>query len=403
MNSGTQFQYLQVPATELSQRTAHLQQRLQKIDADGALIVDSLHIYYFTGTIQHGVLFVPAEGEPVFMVRRSHERAQLESSLSTVVPLKGYGQIRTILAGFNVKTSRLGIAESSLSVAVFKSLSSIFPETSFTDISALLGMIRAVKSEYEIDMIRKAGEQHQEIYDAIPALIEEGITEWQLGAKIHHEMMIRGYTGIARFSVSNMELFMGIVSCGESGNYPTASIGPGGTTGLSPAFPLIGGLKKIGRGEPVFIDTGFGCHGYFTDKTRVFSLGELPPAAMTAHSLCLEIQEAVRSQLKPGAIPSKIYESVMNEIVLPRGFEQHFMGFGSNQVPFLGHGIGLAIDEFPVIAGKIHTPLQANMVLALEPKKGVEGIGLVGIENTFRVTENGGERLTPGTDEIISI
>ena len=74
------------------------------------------------------------------------------------------------------------------------------------------------------------------------------------------------------------------------------------------------------------------------------------------------------------------------------------MGFGSNQVPFLGHGIGLAIDEFPAIAGKVHTPLEANMVIALEPKKGLEGIGLVGVENTFLVTDEGGEKLTAGSD-----
>ena len=113
-----------------------------------------------------------------------------------------------------------------------------------------------------------------------------------------------------------------------------------------------------------------------------------------------DIQEAVRCRLKPGAIPSQIYEEVFNKFVYPRGFEKHFMGFGSNQVPFLGHGIGLAIDEFPVIAGKVHTPLEANMVIAVEPKKGLEGIGLVGVENTFLVTDKGGEKLTPGSDEM---
>jgi Xaa-Pro aminopeptidase len=170
--------------------------------------------------------------------------------------------------------------------------------------------------------------------------------------------------------------------------------------GLSPAFPLVGGKKKLGMGEPIFVDTGFGYEGYFTDKTRVFSLGAPPSPAWEAHKVCLDIQEAVRSRLKPGAIPSRIYEEVYNKLVYPRGFEKHFMGFGSNQVPFLGHGIGLAIDEFPVIADKVRTPLEANMVIAVEPKKGLEGIGLVGVENTFLVTDDGGEKLTAGSDEM---
>jgi Xaa-Pro aminopeptidase len=394
------FQYNLVPDSEISQRISRLQRRLQETSMDGALILDPVNMYYYTGTMQQGVVFVPIEGEPVFLVRRSFERAQLETPLQRVVPLKGFSQLQAILADLGLRTNILGVAETTLSVAVFKTLVKAFPGGTFADISALLGMVRAVKSDYEVELIRKAGARHEIVYDAIPAMIHEGMTEWELGAEIHKKTMALGYTGITRFAVSGMEMFLGIVSFGESANYPTASIGPGGQVGLSPAFPLVGGMKKLGRGEPIFVDTGFGYEGYFTDKTRVFSLGALPTLAVDAHTVCLDIQEAVRCRLKPGAIPSQIYEEVYGEFVHSRGFEKDFMGFGSNQVPFLGHGIGLAIDEFPVIAGKVHAPLEANMVIAVEPKKGLEGIGLVGVENTFRVTAEGGERLTPGSDEI---
>lgn len=400
MSTTDPFQYNLVPADEISQRVTRLQRRLQETSIDGALILDPVNMYYYTGTMQQGVVFVPAAGEPVFLVRRSYERAQLETPLQRVVPLKGFSQLQATLADLGLRTNLLGVAEATLSVAVFKTLAKAFPGGAFTDISALLGMVRAVKSDYEVELIRKAGARHEMVYDAIPAMIREGMTEWELGAEIHKKTMALGYTGITRFTGSGMEMFLGIVSFGESANYPTASIGPGGQVGLSPAFPLVGGMKHLGRGEPIFVDTGFGYEGYFTDKTRVFSLGALPAAAMDAHAVCLEIQEAVRCRLKPGAIPAQIYEEVCDEFVHSRGFAEHFMGFGSNQVPFLGHGIGLAIDEFPVIAGKVHTPLEANMVIAVEPKKGLAGIGLVGVENTFRVTAEGGERLTPGPDEV---
>lgn len=367
---------------------------------DGALILDSLNMYYYTGTMQQGVVFIPTEGKPVFLVRRSFERAQLETPLNRVVPIKGFSQLQSILADFGLHTNILGVAEAILTVTVFKTLAKAFPGGQFKDISSLLSMTRAVKSDYEIGLIRKAGALHEMVYDTIPSMLREGMTEWELGAEIHHKMMALGHTGITRFAGPDMEMLLGIVSYGESGNYPTASIGPGGLKGLSPAFPLVGGMKKLERGEPIFVDTGFGREGYFTDKTRVFSLGTPPPSALDAHKVCLDIQEAIRCRLKPGAIPSQIYDEVYSDIVYPRDFEMHFMGFGSNQVPFLGHGIGLAIDEFPVIAGKVHTPLEANMVLAVEPKKGLEGIGFVGVENTFRVTAEGGEKLTPGADEI---
>ncbi len=315
MSTDTPYHDQLVPGEEISRRVTNLKAHLRQTAVDGALILDPLNMYYYSGTMQQGVLCLPTEGEPVFLVRRSVERARLESPLQRIFPLKGFSQLRSTLADLGLACTTLGVAEASLTVAVFKSLAKAFPETSFTDISGPLNMVRAVKSDYEVGLIRQAGVLHRIVYDAIPAMIREGMTEWQLGAEIHQQMMSLGYTGITRFAGSGMELFCGIVSFGESGNYPTASIGPGGMTGLSPAFPLVGGTKRLGRGEPIFVDTGFGYGGYFTDKTRVFSLGPLPAAALDAQKICLEIQEAVRCRLKPGAIPSEIYDQVGNELV----------------------------------------------------------------------------------------
>lgn len=403
MNTANLAPYALVAENEISARLDRLQQRLLAQSLDGALILDQVNMYYYTGTMQQAVLFVPAVGEAVLLVRRSLERAQLETPLPQVRPLPGLSRLRETLTGLGLATARLGIAEVSLPVATYKTLSKVFAGAEFIDISSLLGMVRAVKSEYEVECIRNAGRLHAEVNEAIPSMIREGMSEWELGAEIQRLSMALGSTGITRFNASGMELFLGIVSFGESANYPTASIGPGGQIGLSPAFPLVGGRKRLERAEPIFIDTGFGYAGYFTDKTRVFSLGPLPSAAVEAHQHCLEIQEAVRCRLVPGTIPSQIYADIMEKYVHARDFAQHFMGFGSNQVPFLGHGIGLAIDEFPVIAARVDIPLQENMIIAVEPKKGLAGIGLVGVENTFRVTAEGGEKLTPGTDEIITV
>lgn len=403
MDTASTAPYPLVPQTEISARLDRLQQRLLDQSLDGTLIVDQVNMFYYTGTMQQAVLFVPAVGEAVFLVRRSLERAQQETPLSQVLALPGLSRLKNTLTGLGLATARVGIAEISLPVATYKTLIKIFAGAYFVDISSMLGMVRAVKSAYEIDCIRNAGRLHAQVYEAIPAMIREGMSEWELGTAIQQQSMALGSTGITRFNASGMEMFLGIVSFGESGNYPTASIGPGGQTGLSPAFPLVGGHRRLKRGEPIFIDTGFGYAGYFTDKTRVFSLGALPAAAVEAHQRCLEIQEAVRCRLVPGAIPVQIYADVMEHFVNTRDFAQHFMGFGSNQVPFLGHGIGLAIDEYPVIAARVDVPLEENMVIAVEPKKGLAGIGLVGVENTFRVTATGGEKLTPGTDEIITV
>jgi Xaa-Pro aminopeptidase len=397
------MQYNLVPEQEVFGRIARLQHELAQTSLNGAIILDGINIFYFSGTIQNGVLFVPAEGEAVFLIHRSLERAEKETPLKTLVPLKSFGELADRLEKYGYEMTRLGVDETAVPVSIFQKVSKGLPHTVFEDISVMLSVIRSVKSDYEVGLIREAGKRHKAIYDEIPNMIQEGMTEWELGSAIHGTMLKHGYTGMFRLRGFNNQLFVGVISFGESGNYPTASVGPDGLVGLSPAFPYLGGARNLRRGDIVFVDTGFSYEGYFTDKTRIFSLGPLPQAAVDAHKICLDIQEAVRCRLKPGAVPSEIYEVVYRTEVVSRNFEENFMGFGSNQVSFLGHGIGLVLDEFPAIARKIHFALKKNMVIALEPKKGLKDIGLVGVENTFLVTEKGGEKLTIGLDEIVVI
>jgi Xaa-Pro aminopeptidase len=392
--------YSLVPPQEIFARISRFQNELSKASLSGAIILDKINMFYFTGTIQKAALFVPAQGEPVFFIRRSLERAEKETPLKQMVRLTRFNGLFDHLRELKYDLARLGMDESTTPVSMFKKLRKTFQDTVFEDMGFMLAMIRAVKSDYEVEQVREAGRRHETLYDAIPGMIQQGMTEWALGSRIHARMLELGFTGVCRLADPNTELFAGAVNFGESGNYPTASVGPVGLVGQSAAFPFFGGHKKLARGEPIFIDTGSACNGYYTDKTRIFSLGPIPQEAVYAHKTCLDIQEAVRSRLKPGALPSEIYEEVYEKEVLSRGFKEHFMGFGSNQVRFLGHGIGLVIDEFPAIAKKVKVPLEKNMVIALEPKKGLAGIGLVGIENTFLVTETGGEKLTSGDDAI---
>lgn len=389
-----------IPEKEINKRISALRAKLGTCNLTGCLILDSINIFYYSGTMQNGALFVPTSGEPVFFIRRSLERGRKESLLKKLLKFKRFKDIPPALDASVHDISRLGIDEPTIPLYLFKMLKEAFPNTAFADISLELAEIRAVKSTYEIAQIKEAGKRHERVYAAIPDLIRKGMTEWELGSAIMCEMLKLGSMGIGRVSRFNSEVFGGNICFGESGNYPSPFDGPGGLVGQSPAFPLLGGNRRLKKKEIIYVDTGFGYNGYYTDETRIFSLGEPPHEALDAHNICLVIQESIRKLLKPGIRPSEIFERIYDEIVIPKNFESHFMGFGENQVGFLGHGIGLVIDEFPAIAKKIDYPLKENMVIAVEPKKGLEGIGLVGIENTFLVTPNGGERLTPGSDEI---
>jgi Xaa-Pro aminopeptidase len=224
-----------------------------------------------------------------------------------------------------------------------------------------------------------------------------------LAGALFTAMLELGHQGIARFGMMDTEIAIGHIAFGESSLYPTSFNGPGGNYGMSPAVPLLGNRKrKLAKGDLVFIDIGFGIDGYHTDKTMVYIYGARPDHLLQEeHNACVEIQDRLAAQLKPGAVPSILYEDIINS--LPAHFLKNFMGFGARQVKFLGHGIGLVIDEFPVIARGFDEPLQENMVLALEPKKGIEGRGMVGIENTFIVTPNGGRCITGSSKGLMEV
>jgi Xaa-Pro dipeptidase len=103
--------------------------------------------------------------------------------------------------------------------------------------------------------------------------------------------------------------------------------------------------------------------------------------------------------VKPGRSCSDLYKEII-VLVKERGFADHFMGFKKNRVPFVGHGLGLELDEYPVIAPNFKEEFQENMIYAFEPKFSFPGRGAVGIEDDFRVTSNGVEKLTKFDDSL---
>jgi Xaa-Pro dipeptidase len=261
---------------------------------------------------------------------------------------------------------------------------------------------RAVKSPYELFWLRRAGKAHQEFLETVvPMLLREGVSEADFVAEVYAEMVKYGHQGISRFAMFQTEMVAGQVAFGENSLYPTSFDGPGGSKGISPAVPLLGSRERtLRRGDLVFVDVGFGMNGYHSDKTQVYLFGgQLPQEAVNAHRKCVEIQSQAAALLKPGAVPAEIYQTVMSG--LDDDFKRNFMGYGQQRVAFLGHGIGLQVDEPPVIAEGFREPLLEHMVIALEPKKGIPGVGTVGVEDTYIVTPDGGQCINGGGRGVI--
>jgi Xaa-Pro dipeptidase len=351
--------------------------------------------------MQDGMLLIPRHDEVVLWIRRSYERA-LDESLFPVI--KSMNSFRDAAAGFSKMPYAVYVETEIIPVAFLQRFQKHFPFREALPLDDQIAAVRAVKSDYETGLMKKSGEMHRIVLEErVPALLKEGMSEVDLAGALYDQMLREGHHGVARCGMFDTELALGIVAFGENSLYPTSFNGPGGIYGMSPAVPLIGSRdRKLKRGDLIFIDIGFGHEGYHTDKTLTYLFGKKPDDdLLREHNTCLDIQHRLAEQLKPGAIPTLLYENMMN--TLPPVFLTNFMGFGSRQVKFLGHGIGLVIDETPVIAKGFDSPLEENMVLALEPKKGIENVGMVGIEKTFIVTPHGGESITGKSEGLVVV
>lgn len=388
------------PKSELDHRVAKLQNILKQQAIDGVVIVQNADLFYFTGTIQRSHLFVPAEGKPVLMVKKSYERAVEESAMENIVFLdslkemtavlqaSGYGQFKTL--GFE-----LDVLPANLYVRYQK----LFEPAKIVDASSFIRSVRMVKSPYELEIIRDAAKLHCEIFSFIKENLREGISELELAGMVEAFSRKKGHSGLIRVRGFNQDLVYVHITSGHN-TFPSYFDGAVGGRGVGPAFSQGASGKLIGRNEPVLVDYGFVIDGYMVDQTRIFCLGKLPDHLVQTHAVAVEIQEQMKEMAKPGVACGKLYDLAV-QIAGESAFGKHFMGF-PQPVLFVGHGIGIELDELPVVAHGFETPLEEGMVIALEPKF-VFPDGAVGIENTFLVTSDGLETLTVFDEGIIYI
>jgi Xaa-Pro aminopeptidase len=393
---------MKVPLTELTDRLKRFRVRMDRTQPGWEMtaITGKVPLYYFTGTMQDGLLLVPHDDDAVFWVRQSFERAADESFFPDLRKMKSY---RDVAAGM-VKIPREMFLETDLvPIAQLQRMQRHLPFTEVKPVDAEVSSVRAKKSPYELSLMERAGKIHRHVLeDCVPRMLEEGIDEVTFGCDLYSLMVKEGHQGIIRFGMFN-EMLLGQIGFGTSSISPICVDTPGGVSGMHPSVPQMGCReRKLGKGDLVVIDIGCGYHGYQTDKTLSYMFGRpIPDAAIQEHIRCVEIQDTMASMLKPGAIPSEIYRTIMAGI--EPSFMTNFMGFGDRKVKFLGHGIGLWIDETPVIAEGFDEPLEEGMVFALEPKKGIKDVGLVGIENTFVVTPQGGRPLTGKSRGLVEV
>lgn len=385
--------HARVPREELDSRLTALRARLTAADPGWrlALVNNKVNMYYLTGTMQEGVLSITPE-EAILWVRRSYDRATEESHFPDIRPMRSY---RTLGEHFPEVPGTVFVEAKTAALEWLGMVRKYLPFAEWKPLNPHLNALRAQKSAYEIECMRRAGQIHAEVLERItPTLLREGMSEAELCGTVGLELLKRGSMGVSRYNQTIGEDVYGLCGFGENTLKGLAFDGPDGCAGTCIALQAIGSPRRaLKKGDLILLDIPAGLLGYHTDKSVVYYYGKLandPNAAQIreAYDLCASIEAWAAEQLKPGAIPEEIYRHAAE--LIPDKFQKGFMGGGK----FLGHSIGLTMDEAPVLAKAFREPVSAGMLFAVEPKIMLDGIGMVGTENTYLVTDAGGESLT---------
>lgn len=390
------------PAIELEYRCKKLQEHMQSDSLDAVIIVQNADLFYFTGTVQNGNLYVPASGQPLFMVRKDAGRARMESGLREVVSFGSMKDIPTILEQYGyAEPKRIGLELDVLPVNFYERYRTLYPNAAFSDATPLIRKVRMLKSHYEIHLMKDAADQVDLVYKRAKEIIRAGATDLEIAAELEFAARKDGHQGLIRMRGFNSELFFAQIFSGTDTAVPSYSDTPLGGLGLNTSFGQGAGLKRIEAHEPIIVDFGGCVDGYLSDQTRVFSIGTLSDRLRRAYDDMLEIQALMTRVIEVGMSWGALYDTCL-KCACEMGYADSFMGAKGSQVSFIGHGLGVEIDEYPFIArGFNKMPLEVGMAFAFEPKVVFPGEGAIGIENTFYLSNEGLKRLTHSSDELV--
>ena len=373
---------------ETSQRLAKLQQIIIQSQADACLISTSVNQFYLLDFIFDGYIFIQPEGKPLLFVKRP---SGMEGE--NVIYIRKPEQIPDFLRERNIPLPKKLMMENDvLPFSTALRLQAALEMPQLQNVSGEMRRIRSVKSEYELNQMRECAKIHARVYEQIPRIYRKGMTDIEFQIELEREMRLAGSAGIFRAFGENMDIFMGSILAGDNAQVASPFDFALGGQGASPLLPIGANGTTLAAGTTVMVDMAGNYRPWMSDISRTFAIESVPEMAYKAHQVSIDICNIISETAKAGTPCADVY-FLAEKRVKEAGLEAYFMGT-EQQAKFVGHGVGLEINEPPVLAPRSKEILQPGMAIAVEPKFVLPGIGAAGIENTYVVTDNGLEKIT---------
>jgi len=387
-----------------SSRLQKLQDLLAQREIDLAILHYATDLCYYTGSTLPLYLLVPRRGEPRMVARKALARIAEEVPGLPLCEFASSKELAAIFAEAGAgEAARVGLTLDTLSYNTVQRLQPMFPRAEMVDLAWDIRTLRMVKSPEEIAVIARGGQIMGAMADLIREHFHPGITELELSAALEYAFRRQGNEMMIRCRREGVEMAgCGVCTAGLNTLAGTKFEGVCGGVGLSSAVPFGVTADPIPPNTPILIDYGLVFEGYHIDQTRMACWGEPPVEAQRAFDAMLDVEETTFAALRPGAPWEEVYYIAV-DCAAQLGYTEGFMGLGSEQVQFIGHGLGLELDEPPILAPRMKQPLEADMVLAIEPKVALPGLAMVGIEDTIILRADGIERMTPCLREMVIV
>lgn len=350
--------------TRFAARRSRLHKLVKKTGAEALLVSNPVNVGYLTGFTGDDSYLLLSGRESIllsdfrYVTQLKYECPDLKVHIrpkSKLLPEETAAVIQS------ARLQRVAIEAASLTVATLSQWAEKLPKVSFIATMGLVEELRQIKDKQEVEELRRAVGCAERAFARFRLMLDTTRTEKELAAELDHQMRLEGAVGSS---------FATIVAAGPRAALPHAR----------PTDETVDGRQLL------LVDWGADSRGYKSDLTRVLVTAKISPKLERLYGLVLRAQQQAIDAIRPGKTGQEI-DAIGRNVIADAGFGKYF-GHG------LGHGIGLDIHELPRLSELNAKPLEAGMVVTVEPGVYLPGWGGIRIEDDVLVTRNGHEVLT---------
>jgi len=384
-------------------RIRQLKDKLQQSGIDAALLFQARDIFYYANTSQPSALLIPADSPPTLFVRRALDFVRNETTISDIVDGGSLVLIKNRLYDYGIKKGTLGIEKDVISAGLYEKILESFTSFEFSDISSEILKQRMIKDEHEIELIEHACTIFEQEHRTVLEYLRPGVTELEISAEILRTVRRNGSDEVVfRRNLGTPFPLSGVLVSGANTDKISGLAMTVTGVGTGPALPWGSSDRKIEKGDMVIFDTGPNYSGYQADCARTYSVGKPNFELKEKFKLLSELYFYIIDGIRPGQITGDIFKRA-GDMARKMRMDQFFQGHGNQRGTYIGHGVGLEIDEMPYIFLNDRETLVENMVFTIEPKFMIPGWGAVVLEDTMLLTDKGCRILTPVEQKLFVV